>query len=252
MTDELQHDPPLPPPPPDATPTTSEDENPVEAIMAGLRWVGRFLVLAIVIGGLRWYTGYSSSQHKDRDERASVAGAPASRDSESIKNSDPREHKPVPKTDQNQSKLHYNYDYLIERESAANKASRAQLKLRWTEATPELLPLIEHLTPQQKAAWGLAAIGSGFDIYAARVTLINIGHLPVDVSPTKLRIHFGQEAARVFVANDPQFLKPTRLHRGQLTSGLVMFTARADIGAAIRLGEGEMSYADPEVTTSTR
>lgn len=143
----------------------------------------------------------------------------------------------------------YDYDRLMRGANQPDRELQARLKLRWSEATPELLPLLERLTPQQRVAWGVAAVASGFDIYGARVQLINIGHQAVEVSPAKLRVHFGDEAARVFVADDPRFLKPVVLHRGQAASGLVMFTARADIGAAIRLGEGEMAYVDAGVET---
>ena len=89
--------------------------------------------------------------------------------------------------------------------------------------------------------------GFGFDIYGARVTLTNTGQTSIQVTPEKLQIVFGDEAASVFVADDPRFLKPTLLRPGQAASGLVMSEARVDIGAAIRLGEGEMSYVDPNL-----
>ncbi len=166
----------------------------------------------------------------------------------------------------------YNYDYLLERDGQAEanrkgrphtydydrlmreanepaRPSGAHLKLRWSEATPELLPLLERFTPEQRTVWGVAAVASGFDIYGARVQLINIGDGPVSVSPAKLRVHFGDEAALVFVADDPRFLKTAFLQRGQSVSGLVMFTARADIGASIRSGQGEMSYIDVGIKT---
>lgn len=123
----------------------------------------------------------------------------------------------------------------------------ARLNLRWIDATDELLPIAQQLSPSEQAALGLAALATGADIYAARVTLSNTGNIPIRCFPENLRIHFGDETAAVYTINDRRFLQRCVVQPGQSASGLVTFTARMDIGAAIRLGNGGMSYADSTI-----
>ena len=126
----------------------------------------------------------------------------------------------------------------------------AEVNLQWTDATSELIVMVQNMPPEQQAALGIAALASGSDIYAARVMLHNTGSLPVTIDPANLRIHFGNESAIVYSYADSRFLRRTQLAPGQSVSGLVTFTARMDIGAAIRSGQGAMSYQDSSISVT--
>ena len=126
----------------------------------------------------------------------------------------------------------------------------AEVNLQWTDATSELIVIVQNMPPEQQAALGIAALASGSDIYAARVMLHNTGSLPVTIDPANLRIHFGNESAIVYSYADSRFLRRTQLAPGQSVSGLVTFTARMDIGAAIRSGQGAMSYQDSSISVT--
>lgn len=127
-----------------------------------------------------------------------------------------------------------------------------RLNVRWQEATPELVSLLQGLSTEQRTVLGIAALATGVDVYAARVELTNEGNVPLRISPQRILVHFGQESARVSTLNAPQFLREGILQPGQSTSGLVTFIARIDIGAAIRFGEGALSYEDPSIEISYR
>lgn len=127
-----------------------------------------------------------------------------------------------------------------------------RLSLRWQDATDELTQLIERLSAEQRTVLRITALTMGFDVYAARVELTNQSAVPILISPEKIRVHFGQEAATVSTLDAPQFLREEVLEPGQATTGLITFVARIDIGAAFRLGSGELSYADPGLEMTDR
>lgn len=279
MSDEQKSFPEVPPPPPGTRPRSGHADDPAAESRGGSQVLIVLIAVAVAVAADRWLLRDSSPADKNRQRPVQtgsiVAGEPGQYHSSGWRAAVERAARSRPPE---QSGFSYNYDYLLERDSGPgrkkgrpftynyerllrgessvpvhnahreqNEVSRPQLVLSWREATPDLLPLIERLTPQQRVALGLTALASGSDVYAAHVYLINAGDQPVQISPQKLRMHIGYESARVFIGDDPRFLKATVLHRGQRASGLVMFAARTDIGAAIRQGAGEMSYIDPAV-----
>ena len=123
----------------------------------------------------------------------------------------------------------------------------ARLSVSWSDATAELIAVTQQMTAQERAALGITVLATGMDIYAARINIRNSGSVPVRVYPQNLAIHFGDETAQVYTINDPKFLRAQILQPGASTTGLVCYTARVDIGAAIRTGGGAMSYTDPTI-----
>src|SRR5207245_9634023 len=109
-------------------------------------------------------------------------------------------------------------------------------------------------SPQELALLRVAALSTGVDIYAFRVKITNTGHEPVMISPEKIGIHYGLETVPATTMANRQFLQGGRLQPNQFREGLIAFSARVDIGAAIRLGGGNLSYDDEsvDVTYSAR
>lgn len=126
----------------------------------------------------------------------------------------------------------------------------ATLRMQWHDETASLTTFASQISPEQRALLGLAAIASGMDIYGARVNLTNTGNIPIRIFPQNILIHFGSQSATVYTCADFRFLQPCVLDPGQSTSGLVSFTASMDVGAAIRLGQGRMSYSDPSINVT--
>lgn len=252
-----------PPPPPDAKPTAPKPPPPPDAtdvrpaapkgnVTAYAESVGKFFggLVLIAVLALRFYTMLARPESSEPPHHTSKTKSStpktASSPSRRFTSRDDSEGRTTPDSE-------LNYDYLLERgrpskqSTAIAKSTRPRVTMRWVEATEQLMAIVARMTPQQQAALGVAALTSGFDIYGAQVTLTNIGQRSVQVSPAKLRVHFGNETALVSVGTDRVFLKPMLLPPGRSVTGLVMFTARADIGAAIRFGDGAMSYRDSNV-----
>lgn len=128
-----------------------------------------------------------------------------------------------------------------------NVAPVARLRVSGRDATGELQSLVASLPDEQKALLGLMALASGEDIYAAQITLVNTGALPVQVYPQNLSIHYGKDSTAVKTYDHPRFLRACILQPGEYAQGLVIYSARMDVGAAIRLGGGALAYADPTI-----
>jgi len=125
--------------------------------------------------------------------------------------------------------------------------NKAILNVAWTDGTPELQQLVLTLPEEQKLLLGYNALLTGIDYYAAKVRLNNLGNVPVNVYPQNILIHFGNESATVKTIDHWLFLQNTTLQPGNYVEGLVVYQARMDIGAAIRLGQGRLSYNDNTV-----
>jgi hypothetical protein len=69
----------------------------------------------------------------------------------------------------------------------------------------------------------------------------------VRVYPENLTIHYGNDSTAVVTYNHPRFLQACVLQPGEYARGLVMYEARMDVGAAMRLGAGALAYTDPTV-----
>ena len=123
----------------------------------------------------------------------------------------------------------------------------ARLNIVGQDATNELQMLGAQMSNEEKVTLGLAVLLTGSDVYAARVQISNTGNVPVRVFPENIRIHYDQEAGEVTTFNHPAFLQAGVLQPGYSFEGLVVYEARLDIGAAIRLGAGGLSYDDPTV-----
>ncbi|WP_145260570.1 hypothetical protein [Planctomycetes bacterium Pan216] len=123
----------------------------------------------------------------------------------------------------------------------------ARLNFRWGDATSELIAIVQRLPPEDRLAVGLGALATGVDIYGARVQLTNTGNVPLRIFPQNILIHFGGETTEVYTFPHQLFLRPTILQPNDQVEGVVAYSARMDIGAAIRLGSGEMSYRDPTI-----
>jgi hypothetical protein len=131
--------------------------------------------------------------------------------------------------------------------AAAPLAARPRLRVTGRDATPELVELCQGMTPQEALALGLGVALTGTDTYAARVRIANTGNVPVQVFPENVRIHFGGEAVGVTTVNHPTFLQRGVLQPHHYVEGLVTYRARIDVGAAIRLRGGGLSYEDDTV-----
>jgi hypothetical protein len=123
----------------------------------------------------------------------------------------------------------------------------ARIEVRGWDATEELQRFVLQLSEEQRALLGLAALASGADVYAAEIRIVNTGNLPVRVYPQNIAIHFGAESARITTSDHPRFLQASLLRPGEYVQGLVMYQARIDIGAAMRLGAGSFSYNDESI-----
>jgi hypothetical protein len=123
----------------------------------------------------------------------------------------------------------------------------ARLNVAWWDGTGELQQLVARLPPQEALALGLSVVLTATDTYAARVRITNTGNVPVRIFPENIVVHFGDDAVGVTTVNHANFLQRGVLQPGRFAEGLVMFRARVDIGALIRLGSGALSYEDDTV-----
>ena len=137
---------------------------------------------------------------------------------------------------------------LAEKSSAAAEQPARRLDVTWREATLELQQLFTGgLSQQEQAILGMALLSTGMDIYAARVHITNTGSVPVAISPENIRIHVGGENTAATTMEHPRFLQAGVVQPNRWMEGLVAFKERVDIGAAIRLGQGTLSYEDGSV-----
>jgi len=126
----------------------------------------------------------------------------------------------------------------------------ARLNVSGRDGTGELQQLAAGMTQGEALALGLGVILTGTDTYAARIRVTNTGTVPVRVFPENILVHFGAESAVVTTVNHPRFLQRGVLQPGYYFDGLVMYRARIDIGAAMRLGVGAFSYNDDTVVVN--
>jgi hypothetical protein len=130
---------------------------------------------------------------------------------------------------------------------SANVAPVARLRVSGRDATDELQSFVAGLSDEQKVLLGLAALATGDDIYAAEITVANTGSLPVRVYPQNFTIHYGNGSTTITTYDHPRFLPTCVLQPGEYAQGLVMYEARMDIGAAMRLGGGRVAYNDSTI-----
>ncbi len=131
--------------------------------------------------------------------------------------------------------------------SGREPAPVARLTVSCRDGTADLQAMAKELSKRELTALGLSVLLTGTDVYGATVTITNSGTVPVRVYPENVRVHFGKESADVTTAADPRFLRACVLRPKESASGLVMYQAEIEIGAAMRLGRGQFSYTDPSV-----
>lgn len=131
--------------------------------------------------------------------------------------------------------------------SGQEPAPVARLTVSCRDGTADLQAMAKGLSKRELTALGLSVVLTGTDVYGATVTITNSGTVPVRVYPENVRVHFGKESAGVTTAADPRFLRACVLRPKESASGLVMYQAEIEIGAAVRLGRGQFSYTDPSV-----
>ena len=125
--------------------------------------------------------------------------------------------------------------------------TRPAILLRWTDGTPELQVMAAQLNDEQKLAMGMNALLTGFDLYALRVRITNVGSTPLVVSPEHLRLQLGAETIEVSSVPNPPFLLTSHLAPGASSEGLIVFQATLTAGTKIRSGAGRLRYFDPAV-----
>lgn len=129
-----------------------------------------------------------------------------------------------------------------------NQAVVARLNVNGTDGTAELQRIFANeLTQAEAIALGLGVVLTGGDTYAARIRVSNTGTVPIHFFPENLAVHFGGEAVGVTTINHPKFLQRGVLQPNRFFEGLVMYRARIDIGAAMRLAGGGLSYNDDTI-----
>lgn len=127
---------------------------------------------------------------------------------------------------------------------------RARLQVQWRDATDELKPLFDAMLPAEKAAFairGAAMLWDGKDIYAMRVKLTNTGTVPVRIDPQNIRINVRGDSIAVETIDHSKFLQTTTLPSNYYIEGLVYFVVPLEVGAAMRAGNGTLSYNDRAV-----
>ncbi len=125
-------------------------------------------------------------------------------------------------------------------------ASVRRLDISWRDGTAELAPIVAQSSPAELASLSVM-MAAGVDIFAFRVKITNTGSQPLVISPENIQVHYGTEKVGVTSMDHPRFLRGGNLQPGQAREGLVAFTARSDIGSAIRLGSGDLSYDDDSI-----
>jgi hypothetical protein len=123
----------------------------------------------------------------------------------------------------------------------------ARIHVTGKEATAELQKLFSQLTQAEIIALGLSVVLTGNDIYAGRIKVSNTGSVPVQVFPENVLIHFGDDSVRAYTINYQGFFRQGVLNPGKTMEGLVLFKARIDIGAAIRLFGFKYTYGDDSI-----
>jgi hypothetical protein len=136
---------------------------------------------------------------------------------------------------------------VVENKVVPNAPPLARVEVKWWDGTTELQGFAAQLPEDVQVADGLLAILSNTDVYAAHVSITNAGTMPVRIFPENIHIHFAGEAAGVTTVKHPAFLQACVLAPGERVEGLVAFSARMDIGAAIRSGGGQLSYEDSTI-----
>ena len=108
------------------------------------------------------------------------------------------------------------------------------------------------LEAQQTAAYtAQVALANGEDIFAIEVSVANDGGQLLAFNPEKLVFSLEGQRASVVGISHPRRLKSQRLAPGARGQGLVFVRANPLLGAALQIGQGQLSYADDGVAVSS-
>jgi hypothetical protein len=128
-------------------------------------------------------------------------------------------------------------------------APSACLNVQWSDGTPQLQQLA---TQDEAALAGVSLLLTGTDLYAAKVRLTNTGEVPIRVFPENIRLHHDSESLTVMTIDHPAFLNRCVLAPGESVQGLIGYRAAVEVGAAMRLGDGTLSYSDSSLLVTYR
>jgi len=130
---------------------------------------------------------------------------------------------------------------------AAGNQPAGTLAISGTDATEELSQVVARMSERQLTAIGAFQLPPGQDLYGARVLISNQTDNWVHVRPENIRLHLNGDSVGVIAVQDPRFLQPAMLQPGQYVEGLVVYRAYAKAGAAMRLGQGTISYSNDPI-----
>ena len=204
------------------------------ATNGGSWWGGPLVVALIVLGILKFFGGAKTDKSTSHDDLRSLLAK--------TDKSTPSGHpftpasRQAPRTSPN-----------VPPGLVGDPIAVARLKVSGDDGTAELVRLAQGMSEAEALAMGLGVILTGTDTYGARIRFTNTGNVPVRVYPENLSIHFGAESVGVTTINHPSFLQRGILQPGHYADGLVMYRARIDIGAAMRLVGGGLSYNDDSI-----
>lgn len=134
--------------------------------------------------------------------------------------------------------------------AASHTASRPHIRVTGRDATDELQAMRSELTEEQIRSLGMIYLATGQDLFASRVRISNVGTTPIFVTPDSIRLHLRDESVGVQTSKDDRFLQAAVIDPGYFVEGLVVYRATATAGAAMRLGQGGISYDDPAIEVS--
>lgn len=126
--------------------------------------------------------------------------------------------------------------------AAGEQSSAPPLTIGGEDATEELIRMMAEMTEEQQTAIGLHFLTTGQDFYGARIRITNRSDVAIWVRPENVRLHLQGDTVGVSSSRDPRFLRTTLLEPGRYVEGLVVYRARREAGAAMRLGSGRISY----------
>ena len=133
---------------------------------------------------------------------------------------------------------------------ASRTASRPHIRVTGRDATDELQAMRSELTDEQIRSLDMTYLATGQNLFASRVRISNVGTTPIFVTPDSIRLHLRDETVGVQTSTDDRFLQAAILEPGYYVEGLIIYRATATAGAAMRLGQGGISYDDPSIEVS--
>jgi len=132
----------------------------------------------------------------------------------------------------------------------SHSATRPHIRVTGRDATDELQAMRSELADEEIRSLDMTYLATGQNLFASRVSISNVGTTPIFVTPDSIRLHLRDETVGVQTSTDDRFLQAVILEPGYYVEGLVVYRATATAGAAMRLGQGGISYDDPSIEVS--